>query len=540
MSPKTASDALVWVTSNDAKLPRNGEVRRQIRKQAMSAIAAERRHRGVQTRVNVGQVPIDILAKTSSQISHHSPAPSERTDQSLSSWDPGCSPPMSVEQSTCLGEFTVGKEHPGQRGSRSPSSTAPFYAQEVPRGMPASGYDLMRVTYNFDPLYLSSLTSFPVGQAAIAELHEQPQKLASVLRCRQWSYFTYIPGMYGHSECLDTALRCVVARTQQHLTWSYNWSEPHVNHLYSLAIRALQNVLDDPVQRLSVEALAACAILAIHELLLPPKSDTWKRHIAGASALIKLRGPSQFNTPFEKALLLAFVGPVYTEAMLNAEGCFLEDQPWKTALSSSVLEYTSYSECSEIYVSLWLRAIDLPRLLLDVQRVVHSPYLSTEHDIQLLQNRATMLKSNFAAWRGSYNSLVQATSTRPPEEQVHIKFDRRYEALGIYLASTAIVNRILISLDMTRYPQLDQETEKLAEQIIVIERQSKDLNPRAYLYMAFKMTVAMACLVTSEEWRNTYQAVDQCRRNYNLVPWYVFKRWIGIKGRKSDLPGDQH
>ena len=46
------------------------------------------------------------------------------------------------------------------------------------------------------------------------------------------------------------------------------------------------------------------------KLLDVASEQGWVRHTAGASALMKLRGPQRYKTDFEKALFLAQVGPI--------------------------------------------------------------------------------------------------------------------------------------------------------------------------------------------------------------------------------------
>ena len=45
------------------------------------------------------------------------------------------------------------------------------------------------------------------------------------------------------------------------------------------------------------------------KLLEGTSNEGWVRHIAGATTLVKFRGPQGYNTDFEKALFLAQAGP---------------------------------------------------------------------------------------------------------------------------------------------------------------------------------------------------------------------------------------
>lgn len=48
---------------------------------------------------------------------------------------------------------------------------------------------------------------------------------------------------------------------------------------------------------------------ALQLVVTPARPDVWEKHIAGASQLIRARRVKDFNTEFEKSLLIAMVGP---------------------------------------------------------------------------------------------------------------------------------------------------------------------------------------------------------------------------------------
>ena len=101
----------------------------------------------------------------------------------------------------------------------------------VPASDPSSGYESMRIDNGFDLLDISALTTFHSGRTTAQLLSREPLRLAHVLRCRQWSYFSFLPSRYGHSTCLDDAAYCVAARVRQ---WMSSPSEPPDDGVLSL------------------------------------------------------------------------------------------------------------------------------------------------------------------------------------------------------------------------------------------------------------------------------------------------------------------
>ena len=136
----------------------------------------------------------------------------------------------------------------------------------VPASLPPSGYELMRIDYDFDLLDLSALTSFHTGRVTARLLSQDPRRLTHILRYQQRSYFSFLPSRYGHSACLDNAARCVAARVRQWMGSPLDPPHGGVLPLYSKSLNSLQSALNDPVLSLKPETLCATAILAIYEV----------------------------------------------------------------------------------------------------------------------------------------------------------------------------------------------------------------------------------------------------------------------------------
>lgn len=344
--------------------------------------------------------------------------------------------------------------------------------------------------------------------------------------------------MYGHSDCLDHAIRCVALRVRQYLGGEVDRHSDAVFSYHAAALKSLGYAVRDPVKARQPEVLCTAEVLAIYELLEFGNPQAWIVHIAGASSLLRLRGPESCTTDFEKALLLALVGPIYTEAMISGSICFLDDQSWKKALTSSVLEYTTFSDCSEIVISLWVRNVGLPRLFNDVQHAIRYSHHLRGSELNSLISRVATLRGEVKSWRGSYDVLVMASSLRSAAEQANMFFDRRFEAFGVCLASTAILTRLAAALQPEMIPQLEVEAQMLALEISALEETAKTENPRAHLFMAFKMIVANSIFETEREWRDAFAMREEEPTPFGVLPWRVFERWVIMKGRKvegSDL-----
>ena len=222
-------------SSSDPGIPPNKEARQLIRKQAMSRVAAARRQTGTWGRQNRRQYPVSRL-----DAEEHSEAEDEASAATSARAD-------SSQQRQGLVPMTKAR-------------TA------VPASFPSSGYESMRVNYGFDILDVSALTTFQAGRVTAQLLSRTPLRLAHVLRCRQWSYLSFLPSRYGQSACLDNAAHCVAARMRQ---WIRSPSDPPcygVLSLYSKCLTSLQSALNDPILCLKPEVLCAIALLGIYEV----------------------------------------------------------------------------------------------------------------------------------------------------------------------------------------------------------------------------------------------------------------------------------
>lgn len=211
--------------------------------------------------------------------------------------------------------------------------------------MPLSGLELLIRDRGLDPLDLSALASIHIGtmfvlsavysdsfadyalHRAAVVLASEPSPLPGVLLCRQRSYFSFIPSHFGQILALDDAFRCLITAAHFKLV-PYHSSRPETNlSNYSKALHSLQSAVKDRKTRYSTEVLCATAILAIFEvssfvspvndhpltdskLLNSPNGMPWSQHIAGASRLIQLRGPSRFTSEFDKSLFVSLSYPI--------------------------------------------------------------------------------------------------------------------------------------------------------------------------------------------------------------------------------------
>ncbi|PTB75515.1 hypothetical protein M440DRAFT_1470540 [Trichoderma longibrachiatum ATCC 18648] len=483
----TDSLSLVFITVTNRLAPDDKHARKQIRKQAMSRCANDRRKRGGYGQHNLIQYPFEL--------------PQDEDDR---------------ERDTAR-------------------KTAGVSVKTAIPTTPAScPYERMRVRYNFDLLDLAQLTSFHISYATASRLASKPTMLTEVLGDRHWSYLNYLPSRLGHNSALDKAAACVAARAQQ---WLSCPSEPvscGILKLYSSALKALQAELQCPEACLRPDVLCATALLGVYELFKMSTEDAWKHHSTGASALIKLRGPGRCESDFEKALLLSHIGQIFHEAINANQSCFLSEDAWQAALFSIPTDDSLFSDRSEPIVSLLANVCRVPEYFQKTLQIVCVTRDDTpECMVERVKNKLYQLRRSIMLWHETYFGSETADCA-----SMRINKDRQHEALGFSYAVSIILNRLLFSLDPGSNASCEEAAEEYAFKILLIEKQGLSTVSQAELFMAIKLGVARTTLATAARWREWYMESTQSEfpTGSRLLPSAIFMDWCQRMGWKTPRP----
>ncbi|KAK5710860.1 hypothetical protein LTR17_018670 [Elasticomyces elasticus] len=128
-------------------------------------------------------------------------------------------------------------------------------------------------------------------------------------------YWYDVPRRLGVNRALDAAVESAV---EAHSSFCSRQSVPtHALLLYSKALIALRETLDNAAAARSAETLCAVMILLVSQALLDLSDGMWSGHCEGALQLLKARGPCNLNDPFETQLVLLVRGPIFVEGLFN-------------------------------------------------------------------------------------------------------------------------------------------------------------------------------------------------------------------------------
>ena len=218
----------------------------------------------------------------------------------------------------------------------------------------------------------------------------------------------------------------------------------------------------------------------------------------------------------------------YTEALLNDDVCFLEQESWQNVFRSVASETDALSDSSEIVVLLWTIVCRIPGLFKEVQNAVCNPTGIDMGIIGSLFARVRETSTLLLQWRREFDALSPSHISSEPSRD-----SKYYETFGVYLVNLMVINRLLVSLNPRAGLELEEKAQDLAHQILQLELTASATNPRASMFMAFKLVAAQACLDTNDEWHQAITlSVEDPTYTTLLISSQVFERWVKLKGRR--------
>jgi hypothetical protein len=243
-----ANVQFVNATISNPKAPKDPAVRAVIRKQAMKIAADTRRRSGSYGKHNLRQFPIFVQASNDGSDAEEVLYQEE------------------VDEHIHHAEGSQSQSYQQSLVKANDAGVGPTLTLSIPTRPRATGIELATVKNGFDIADLSMLATFHIGRATAEVLSSDPSQLLKLLNFQQWSYMSYVPGLYGTSACLDHAVDCIIARVRHIIAPNGEAGEQEVIRLYLRAINSLQKALNDPNQCLAADVLCATEILALYEV----------------------------------------------------------------------------------------------------------------------------------------------------------------------------------------------------------------------------------------------------------------------------------
>ncbi|OIW31239.1 hypothetical protein CONLIGDRAFT_631160 [Coniochaeta ligniaria NRRL 30616] len=485
----------------------------KIRRQAMKAVAAARRHTGRYGKHNLRQHTVSYT-KTDSDLSPAA-VPVEDRDKRVV-----------VHKKRSDHGRGDDDHYPNQEiACRATDETVAMAPTKLSTSWFFSGLELFMMDYSIQPADLSALTSIHLGLVASALFAVQPAKLKELLSCRQWSYFEHMYSRYGHSACLDDAIRCLIMGAQYLLAPSSRTSSGMILAQYGTALKSLQKAINDPNGWADPDTLCATHILQLFSVLYPAacNAQTWSQHLSGCMRMMQLKGPHDFKTDYEKALLTTFAASITTETLLQNQVCFLEEPGWQEAVAACKLETDLFSDRSPFAIEIANLIHRLPGACKRVGDVVCGDNPSAE-DIERVRQEVRQLRKEIRLFRNRFDTqlIVELPLSTVSVSDKYKRLDTLANALMCEILSA----RLMGSVSVSERFLMEDEIQQHGSYISKMEETSNGNDYRTAFYMSQKGVIVLSLMDTSPLWR------APCRSDDIIEAW-KFRRWCDALPRRS-------
>ncbi|EXJ68566.1 uncharacterized protein A1O5_08360 [Cladophialophora psammophila CBS 110553] len=382
-------------------------------------------------------------------------------------------------------------------------SLAPYSLVQDDYSRPGISSD---ISSGFSILNICPLTSLHLGIAKMSHFATEGIEAVRVfpLPPGPSSWLASIPSRYGNVQSLSYAADCLV----EGLKWSLCSNGAvdggtSVARLYVRVLKSLQVALGEGEESTTTETLCAAALLGTFELLDAGRSFGWMQQAGGVAQLIEYRGPDRFDEAFDKAILLAHIGPLVTQALMNGTQCFLTEEEELISSEHPVLEPT---------------IADLIDHTLRFRGVLVSWYRKYRAEIGLFDNTNAYDTFDYLDCRPCSKILQHV--------QLH----------GTYLSCIILASRLIFALAPARFRYFEVKCQDPAEKVAQQRERARNANHSlsSGLFITQTWWIAKATIDTKIEWAENVMEDGRYADGHMLESW-KFKLWTKALGRKSRL-----
>ncbi|KAH8905941.1 hypothetical protein BR93DRAFT_969175 [Coniochaeta sp. PMI_546] len=273
-----------------------------------------------------------------------------------------------------------------------------------------------------------------------------------------------------------------------------------------VAVASLKVAISDPVECMGADVLAAVSLLSSYECIESTHAAAWINHHKGLYRLLEKRGPSRYRSDFERQLLLAAIGVIFTISLREDHSCFLERPEWQAILATKPADSIILEEWTDSWRCLPLMCL-IPSLLSSCRDIVRKRASQTAEKIEALVTSTSSLRASFLdmaekyGWKsGRYSPVLAPRNAAKDDWRLfNDAEDQRAANYGNYLSALVIINRILYALRPSA-EKLEEESRLLSLEIQYLHTFLKTEPLLRKLYLVHSERVALSILLTSAHW----------------------------------------
>jgi len=220
-----------------------------------------------------------------------------------------------------------------------------------------------------------------------------------------------------------------------------------------------------------------------------------------------------------------------TEALLNGERCFLEQKPWQKVFRSLIIhDGFKISDQSEITVSLVMLKAFIPGFFVDVTNIIFPDTVPNFDFVHTIASRLRQQRSNLLKWNIRYQEILKQYPNMRPDST---EYDNHCKVYATYLSCIMISSRLLAAISGFERPELEETTQKLADEMIALDLRVKSSSEQTCLFMAQTRGVAGSIKLTAADWQDAYDGeANEHAVSRGLLEKWKLERWCKTMARK--------
>lgn len=220
-----------------------------------------------------------------------------------------------------------------------------------------------------------------------------------------------------------------------------------------------------------------------------------------------------------------------TECLLNNERCFLEEPEWQNVFRSVITEDDfKISDRSEITVSLIMLKGFVPGFFHDITNIT---CLGGDPDLEYINAVAAGLRhltSQLSRWHDRY---VVITKCYPDMLLGSPEYDSHCKVFSTYLSCLMISSRLLSVLSTYDRAELEDTSQKLADQMLELNAKIQSSSRQTSLFMAQTLGVAKSIKITQNSWQQYCRSSEEVHTEIGLpLARTQVRGWCEVIGRK--------
>ena len=206
-------------------------------------------------------------------------------------------------------------------------------------------------------------------------------------------YCVRLPERLGTNACLDAAAICLFTAVGTAKKFGRALVPAKCMSQYAKAVQQLRGSVEGGKVETGEgigNLAAAVFLMAVYEAAI--HVDSWRMHMSGLAALYKMAGPTAFNSPFDRSIILATIGGFIEVAVANGQHCFLAEPAWLSLMQEHLpisIGRPGLFTHTRTFNTCWNA---IPGLLADCRAIVDNPATSTNTEIRELLRRAWKIR----------------------------------------------------------------------------------------------------------------------------------------------------